>query len=306
MPDSPEARLWQGHHCQIVIAIFNLSSQIPPIITELQSLGYSRIQTFLEFHDEFSAELGDRYWLTSRGFYAGIKPTIEAAYALMSDELSRHTFSSILEGRLKHQERLFPKPSSGLQYFSSDLPKWANPVRFVDCGAFDGDTIRQLAATGLPVEAIVTFEPDPVNFGLLACNVRAELKSLGNSLLLYPCGVYSRTEQLRFSAREGAGSHLSTSGTLVVQTVSLDEALIGFRPTLIKMDIEGAEYAALCGARKTIHDHRPGLAICVYHRPEHLWQIALLLDSWDLGYKFYLRAHAFNGFETVLYAYAAG
>jgi hypothetical protein len=82
----------------------------------------------------------------------------------------------------------------------------------------------------------------------------------------------------------------------------LDDALTGFKPNLIKMDVEGAEYAALLGARRTIEQNRPGLAICLYHSPAHLWQIPALIQSWDLGYRFFLRAHYYNGFDLVMYA----
>ena len=70
------------------------------------------------------------------------------------------------------------------------------------------------------------------------------------------------------------------------------------------MDIEGAEMDALKGARLTLAEYQPDLAICVYHRTEHLWAVALLLASWPemKGYRYYLRSHGFNGFDTVLYA----
>jgi hypothetical protein len=86
--------------------------------------------------------------------------------------------------------------------------------------------------------------------------------------------------------------------------VALDDVLAGWRPTLIKMDIEGSELAALYGARHLIAESRPSLAISVYHKPDHLWRIPLLLASWPElgGYRYYLRSHGFNGFDAVLYA----
>jgi hypothetical protein len=68
------------------------------------------------------------------------------------------------------------------------------------------------------------------------------------------------------------------------------------------MDIEGAEVEALRGARKTIEKHRPLLAICLYHQPQHLWEIPFLIKSWNLDYTFFIRSHYFNGFDTLLYA----
>ena len=68
------------------------------------------------------------------------------------------------------------------------------------------------------------------------------------------------------------------------------------------MDIEGSEYRALLGARETIKKYRPGLAICLYHKPEHLWQIPLLVRQLtEKGGQFFIRCHAFNGFDLVLY-----
>lgn len=67
------------------------------------------------------------------------------------------------------------------------------------------------------------------------------------------------------------------------------------------MDIEGAEYEALLGSVNTIKKYRPALAICLYHKPEHLFKIPLLIKSWNLNYEFFIRFHGNNLFETVLY-----
>ena len=88
----------------------------------------------------------------------------------------------------------------------------------------------------------------------------------------------------------------------MIQCVSIDEALPSYRPTLIKMDIEGAEPDALQGAAKTIATTRPALAISIYHDPAHLWQLPLLIHSWQLDYRFHLRMHGESSFDTVLYA----
>jgi hypothetical protein len=68
------------------------------------------------------------------------------------------------------------------------------------------------------------------------------------------------------------------------------------------MDIEGAEGQALTGGREIIARHHPLIAVCLYHAPQHLWEIPFLIESWGLGYSFYIRSHLFNGFDVVLYA----
>ena len=301
-PDDASALAVQRNRCHVVIGIFNFNVDIPPIVGALNALGYDRVISFMDLHDAFPDGLGDRFWLTSRSYYADLEPQVTAGYELWEDAASRDLYASILRGRFTHNTATLPKPGVGPQYFAPDLPAWTTPLRFVDCGAYDGDTLKQLAETGLGIEAVAAFEPDPVNFIKLANYVRCQRVTFPRDISLFPCGVHSCTEQLRFASGQGDGSHASSTGDTVIQCVSLDEAIPGFRPNLIKMDIEGAEYAALWGARHTLAEHRPGLAICLYHCPAHLWQIPLLLRDWNLGYRFYMRVHCYNGFDLVLYA----
>ncbi|MFC1925964.1 FkbM family methyltransferase, partial [Chloroflexota bacterium] len=86
------------------------------------------------------------------------------------------------------------------------------------------------------------------------------------------------------------------------EVVALDDVIPSFSPNLIKYDIEGVEYEGLMGAKGLIHRDRPGLAICLYHRPQHMWQIPLLIKSWELGYELFMRSHKNNGFDVVMYA----
>lgn len=111
------------------------------------------------------------------------------------------------------------------------------------------------------------------------------------------------TTQLAFIVGQGEASAISRHGDGFVQCVALDDVTPTYAPNLIKMDIEGAEYDALLGARNIINKYLPGLAISIYHRPEHLWQIPLLIDDIAPGkYGFYIRSHAMSTFDTVLYA----
>ena len=68
------------------------------------------------------------------------------------------------------------------------------------------------------------------------------------------------------------------------------------------MDVEGAEYNSLIGARETIVKYKPKLAISVYHRRDDIWRIPMLLLQYNPDYRFYLRIYSFTGNDTVLYA----
>lgn len=68
------------------------------------------------------------------------------------------------------------------------------------------------------------------------------------------------------------------------------------------MDIEGSELEALKGAARHIVVDRPKLAICVYHKPEDMFEIAMYIKSLVPAYRLFLRHYSSTHLETVLYA----
>ncbi len=295
----------EEHGWPVIIAIFNRDVDIPAVADTLTKLGHTICISFVDFHARFAAELGDRFWLENRSRYAAYSEDINQAQALWADEISQKTYADFIAFRQTGDYAKLPCPRPDqTQYFPTDIAGWppAPPLRFVDCGAYDGDTLAVLVQANRPIEAVAGFEPDLTNFQRLADRARNFRPMPRDGITLWPCGVAEQTGTLTFSAGQGEGSRLSQEGNTTIQCVALDDVLSGFRPTLIKMDIEGAEPDALRGARRLITDYRPGLAISVYHRPDHLWQIPLMLHHWQSGYQFYLRAHAFDGFDTILYA----
>ncbi len=74
------------------------------------------------------------------------------------------------------------------------------------------------------------------------------------------------------------------------------------RITFIKMDIEGAEIEALKGAEQTIQTQKPKLAICIYHRDSHLYEIPLMIKKMVPEYRFWIRHHSDTASETVVCA----
>ncbi|MCL4529160.1 MAG: FkbM family methyltransferase [Chloroflexi bacterium] len=286
----------------VVLGIHNRDANIAGIISRLKSLDFSRIITPVELYDDFADDLGTRFWLTSRDFYADYRREIDAVSNLFTDETSRDLYNRLIQFRLAGDYSILPGPDLEHQYFPADIPVWKTPLRFVDCGAYDGDTLTSFINAGIPIEAIAAFEPDENNFRKLSQFIQ-DKKDRFLSASLWPCGVFSSTTQLKFSTGRGEASNINTTGNGMLQCVSLDEAIPTFAPNLIKMDVEGAEYEALLGAKKTIMNNCPGLAIAVYHRPEHIWQIPLLIKHWmDGEYTYHLRAHAFNDFEVIFYA----
>lgn len=68
------------------------------------------------------------------------------------------------------------------------------------------------------------------------------------------------------------------------------------------MDIEGAELNALKGGEKLIRKYKPKLAICVYHKPEDIFELPQYLLQLNPDYKFWIRKYGQFYTDMVLYA----
>jgi FkbM family methyltransferase len=188
----------------------------------------------------------------------------------------------------------------------SDIPFRArlnSNIHYIDCGAFDGDTITDfLTMVNEEYRAITAVEPDKEN--LQRCKQRLEsLNGMHARKTVYICAAVSdRDDSAWFASNGSTDSKLSESGTVKVDTINLKRLITG--PELyIKLDIEGAEYSALAGAVDTIIEHLPYLAISVYHHYDDLVRIHRLLKEAVPEYRFALRTHGMNGTDTMLYCF---
>ena len=69
----------------------------------------------------------------------------------------------------------------------------------------------------------------------------------------------------------------------------------------IKLDVEGAELAAIKGGIKSIAKFKPKMAISLYHKPNDLFEILIFLKQHFPFYKFYIEHYTIDFGETVLY-----
>lgn len=229
-------------------------------------------------------------------------PDITDAFRLFSDEASRREYVGQLAFRLLLDYDRLGWPDQVDHYFPADLMKVRSDEQFVDCGAFDGDTLAAFVEQqGESFGAVIAFEPDPLNWTKLQQRIRHFPETIQRRIQSFPQALGSRHETVHFDA-SGTDVSRMGKGALAVQCVTLDEALCDVNATLIKFDIEGAELAALEGARKLIARCRPALAVSAYHEQDHLWRIPRKLASICEGYSFFLRPHGTEGWDLICYA----
>ncbi|HEX7361139.1 MAG TPA: FkbM family methyltransferase [Bryobacteraceae bacterium] len=233
---------------------------------------------------------------------------VQAACMLWEDEFSRREYVAQLRWRLRGDFDSMADPVPESIYFPQDLFTLGSQEVFVDCGAFNGDTIQSfLEATDSRFERIFAFEPDPANFAKLKSFVAALRPAARDRILAERKAIGSASCLMRFAALGSDGSALDSKGEIEVECISLDEILPKeVRPTHLKMDIEGAELDALAGSRNLIARNAPILAICSYHRQSDLWLIPLLIRSIHPDYRMYLRPHLIEGWDVVCYAVPPG
>ena len=255
-----------------------------------------------KFWYRFAGYYGGKSSQNAIAFYSTNAERVSNVSNMISDEKSKKTYLSMVKYRQTGKSKDFPFDGceEHTQYFIKEL-KFGNDEVFIDCGAFDGDTVDKFLKHCPDFRKIVAFEPFPKTFEILK-------KKHGNNpkITLINACVSDKNGKAQFSSDEFSYSSKiieeSTSSSFTVETKTIDSLDLE-KVTFIKMDIEGAEYEALKGAEKTILKDKPKLAICIYHSDEDMIRLAEYINGLVPEYKFHVRVHEFCGpNEIVLYA----
>lgn len=194
-----------------------------------------------------------------------LKKMLDYTDANLADQESRDIIhnrcKTFLTGDLSYIDK---NEINSHSYFSQDFYPISSDEVLFDCGAFTGDTIEDFVTfTNKKYKKIVAFEPDEKNVKRLNAFINNKIENVvviqkatgdknGKVAFLNNGNMFSKTVDVKDSSDE-----------LSVDIVRLDN-YIDYHPTLIKMDIEGAELDSLIGATQIIKTLKPKLAICIY------------------------------------------
>lgn len=257
----------------VLMGVFNQYTNPELIKRKLFKAGYRDVMDYVKVHRWL--KLPDRYWLNN------------------NDKCIERHLAVLNETPVNLKDKYFPK----------DIPQMTKPLSFIDIGAYDGDTIRQIIASKIDTKGIIAFEPCIENYNKLSKYIQSIDMKRKFGIIALPYAISSKTKRSMFDSM-GMGGKLANTGEQSVQCYRLDDSMFLLdkcEPNYIKMDIEGAELDALKGAKETITKFLPRLAIALYHKPHDLWEIPKLIKSWDLPYDYYIRSHGYNGMELFLY-----
>ena len=226
---------------------------------------------------------------------------------LWKDDLSRDVFYTTLSAYASldftwfayhcgnHEQRYFP---GDIGWNLTD-----NEV-YVDCGALDGsECIIFSELVHHQFRKIHAFEPNPESYTVLCKKLakHAITHELEN-IVPYPVGVSDRNAYLRFTGRDVTvtiSDEAADSGPGLF-VARLDDVISDM--TYLKLEVEGAELAALRGARNLIKADRPKMAISTYHKPSDFHDLTSFLLNLDLGYEMQLRHQSLEAGVSCIYA----
>ena len=298
-----EAAALYGSNAAFFVTIWTTGHRYAETYAKLTALGAARVYPAASLRWKYAGELLPYFCQDLPHKVFEEAELVRAAFSLWADDRSRDEYLRQIRYRAWGDYGGLTAPDPEASYFLDSLYSLEPNEVFVDCGAYDGDTIRELLRRqGGAFGRIVAIEPDPGNFRSVERYVNALPRETAARIELHSCAVADRYGQVRFSANGDMGSAISKDEGIAIEAVPLDDLIHDTAPTFIKMDIEGAEVDALEGARTLIARHQPILSICLYHRQNDLWRIPLLIHSIHPGYRHFLRAHEEDGWQTVGYA----
>lgn len=228
---------------------------------------------------------------------------IRSGLAVLAGEASRAEYVGQIGWRSTLDAGLLPGHLPAEEtYFAREWVRLSAAETFVDCGAFDGDSLRGfLRHQPAGPEHYLAVEPDAGNRAALTRYLESLAPGLCRAASQFPVVLGRTSGSVSFQQSGGVGSYVQgPEGSCPME--SLDRLLREVTPTFIKMDIEGAELEALEGARETLRRCRPVLAVALYHQPAHLWEIPLKLRELAPAHSLHIGRHSDDCWEMVCYA----
>ncbi len=265
------------------IVLLSFASSLADVIENIK-----RISSEIELYAPDVPVFGEE--LFNMEFFNSHKADFEHAYSLFEDERSREVFEAVISYKLSGRiEYLFYADDCEADVMDSVL-KPQSIKRYVDLGAYNGDTVRSLMTYTNSLKEVIAFEPDQRNFRKLN-----EYSSTVDhpKITAHNIGAWEFEDTLFFDSSGNRNANIISDSTgkktAVVKVNSVDNLCTDFAPDYIKYDVEGSEKEALLGSRKTIQKHAPKLLVSAYHRSEDLYSLPILIKKLNPSYKLYLR-----------------
>ena len=224
-------------------------------------------------------------------FFEQNRNRFEAVFNSLADDESKRIYKNVISYKLTGNIAYLWDSESEKSKVYQELLDCNNIHSYVDLGAYNGDTVKEMLFFNPSLKSVIALEPDSRNFRKLTeytqsienCNVKC-----------INAGAWDENTTLLFDASGNRNAGIISKGNIVskikeINVVSLDEVLMGASIDYIKYDVEGSEKEALLGSAKTIEKYAPKLLISLYHRSEDMFVLPELVRELNPDYSLYLR-----------------
>lgn len=287
---------------EVMVAVSVATSPYVPLERSLFALGFRHVVPFYDLAENFR-----HLHPLSNGWFApplsdDDHTNAATVLARWDDDVSRAHHLQFLAWRRLREEWIFETaPPAGNRFF---IPQVTSALHrdevFIDGGAYHGTVTETFVTqTQGAFRQIVAFEPDPGSRTKLEGRLQSGLPDDPRVSVL-GFALTDREGEAPFHDGLGYASQLANTGRMRVALRPLDA--LGLSPTFIKLHLEGAELAALKGARQTLLSHRPIVTATIYHNADGIWRTPLWLMTTLPDYRFLFRVDSWCGTGAVIYA----
>lgn len=259
-----------------MIVLLCFGSALPDVIANIK-----RIASEQELYAPDVPVYGDV--LFNMEYALANRERLENAYNRLADDTSKKVFENAVRYKLTGRiDYLFDCETRPCEIYENVL-KFSESETYFDLGAYRGDTVEEFLSIVSGYNKIVAVEPDLKTYNKL-CLATESIKNIVN---INAC-VSDIDGKIPFDMQHSRGSSAG-QGSGIIRSVTIDSLSKENAPTYIKMDIEGAEVAAINGGADTISHYKPKMQIAAYHRSEDLFAVPESVLNLRADYKIYLR-----------------
>lgn len=196
---------------------------------------------------------------------------------------------------------------NGLRFCNQKIKEYIKGKDFIDGGAYIGDSV-------LVFEQYFPLKTYSFEISVDTAVKFQEIMKLNNissdRYQLINMGLSDRKGQMTFDNTHDPGTSVLSQGNNIIEVTDLDSFTsehslnVGF----LKLDVEGAAYETILGAKETIKRDRPVISCAVYHSPKEFFEVKPLLEeiTKDLNYVIEfknLQYQSHIAIEFILFAY---
>ena len=260
----------------------------------LNDMGYTNF-SYLSFYKYSGFDLRSTdFILDFRDNFINNENKYHEIYKKLNDNKSKEVFTKILNFKQTFDLEFMQGFTNNFdeQYFDNELIPNINDVVFVDGGGYVGDTLPSIMNFFPNFKKIYLIEPNTLHINI----AKRDFEHIKN-IEFINCGLGKEKN----NTIDNNETQNNCNHNYHANNINTIDNLINEEIDFLKLDIEGAEVDTIIGAKNSIKKYHPILAICIYHKASHWYEVPEQVLQIRNDYDIYIRHYMEGIYETVMY-----